>query len=165
MLTNTDNDAEERINSYALKYLGNVKDSNVYQVLDALRHAFVSYAYNGLHQLYTRQENEGWYPKIILTEILKPNDIGSLDEVIKIYRGCGKSEFINKKFGQAWTTSLKVAKDFAYVHYEGQDWFNKDTRNVLVTKYSRDDVLFSNQSVEFEVVVNVNKLDNVQIHT
>ncbi|MCY7297044.1 hypothetical protein [Alteromonas sp. a30] len=165
LYSGVDNEAEEYINSYALNHLGNVEDTNIYQVLDALRHAFVSYAYNGLRQLYTRQENEGWYPRIVLTEILMPNDIDSLDEVITIYRGCGYCDFKNRKYGQAWTTSLKIAQDFAYVHYAGQDWFRKDKRTVLVTKYSRDDVLFSDQSIEFEVVVNVNKLENVQIYT
>ncbi len=160
-----DNEAEQYINSYALKHLANVKDMNIYQVLDVLRHAFASYAYNGLHQLYTRQENEGWYPKIVLTEILMPNDIDLFEEIITIYRGCGYSEFKSKKFGQAWTTSLRIAKDFAYVHYQGQEWFKEDERTVLVTKYSKDDVLFSDQSIEFEVVVNVNRLENVQIHT
>lgn len=165
LYSGVDNEAEQYINSYALKNLEKVTDTNVYQVIDALRHAFVSYASNGLHQLYTRQENEGWYPKIVLTEILTPNDIDSLEEEITIYRGCGYSEFENRNFGQAWTTSLRVAKDFAYIHYEGQEWFRVDERAVLITKYSKDDVLFSDQSIEFEVVVNVDKLENVQIHT
>jgi hypothetical protein len=164
LYSGVDNEAEQYINSYALNHLENVEETNVYQVLDVLRHAFVSYAYNGLHQLYTRQENEGWYPRIVLTETLTPNDIDSLDEVMTIYRGCGYSEFKDRKYGQAWTTSLSVAKDFAYVHYQGQEWFINDERTVLVSKYFRDDLLFSDQSIEFEVVVNVNKLNNVQIY-
>ncbi|MEY8200843.1 MAG: hypothetical protein RPS47_16520 [Colwellia sp.] len=64
----------------------------------------------------------------------------------------------------AWTTSLQVAKDFAYTNYQGQEWFNTEHRVVLETIYSRDNILFSDQSVEFEVVVDVSKLGKVDKH-
>lgn len=133
-------------------------------MLDALRYSFVCYAYNGLHQLYTRQENECWHPKIVLTEILEPNDIDSLPQVLTLYRGCDISELENLSFGQAWSTSLESAKKFAYTNYLGQDWFDENSRIVLETRYPRDHVLFSNQSIEYEVVVDVDKLDSVRKH-
>ncbi|TOF97028.1 hypothetical protein CGJ11_23165, partial [Vibrio parahaemolyticus] len=71
------------------------------------------FAYNGLHQLYTRQENESWHPKVVLTDVLEPNDIDTLPEEVILYRGCGHTEFDNQEFGQSWTTSEDRAKDFA----------------------------------------------------
>jgi hypothetical protein len=81
-----------------------------------------------------------------------------------IYRGCDVSELEHNAFGQAWSTSPNVAHDFAFKHYQGQDWFDKKRRVVLEAKCSRDDVLFSDQSIEFEVVVDVTRLHGVQRH-
>ncbi|WP_143496851.1 hypothetical protein [Pseudomonas sp. Irchel s3a18] len=158
------NQAEESINSHFCGIADEIVNSEALQVLDALRYSFVCYAYNGLHQLYTRQENECWHPKIVLTEILEPNDIDSLPQVLTLYRGCDISELENLSFGQAWSTSLESAKKFAYTNYLGQDWFDENSRIVLETRYPRDHVLFSNQSIEYEVVVDVDKLDSVRKH-
>ena len=157
-----DNEAEESINSHFCEVASEIVNSEAFQVFDALRNSFVCYAYNGLHQLYTRQENECWHPKIVLTEVLEPNDIDSLPQVLILYRGCDISELENLSFGQAWSTSLESAKKFAYTNYLGQDWFDENNRIVLETRYSRDHALFSNQSVEYEVVVDVGKLDGVR---
>jgi hypothetical protein len=159
-----DNQAEESINSHFCGIADDIVNSEALQVLDALRYSFVCYAYNGLHQLYTRQENECWHPKIVLTEILEPNDIDSLPQILTLYRGCDISELENLSFGQAWSTSLESAKKFAYTNYLGQDWFDENRRIVLETRYPRDYVLFSNQSIEYEVVVDVDKLDSVRKH-
>jgi hypothetical protein len=165
LLSHTDNEAEEFIRSHYCELTDAIENEAVLQVFDALRHSFSCYAYNGLHQLYTRQENECWHPKVRLVERLEPNDIDSLDSMIKIYRGCDVGEFINESYGQAWTTSLDVAKDFAFKHYQNQNWFKAENRIVVETTYSRDHLLFSQQSVEFEVVVDIEKLGNVQRHT
>ena len=161
----SDNEAEEFIRSHYCDLSDRIHNEKVLQVFDALRHTFSCYAYNGLHQLYTRQENENWHPKIRLTEVLTPNDIDTLPTMVKIYRGCDAAEYENRLYGQAWTTSLQVAKDFAYKHYENQDWYNYHDRTVLETVYSRDYLLFSHQSVEFEVVVDTRELQNVRKHT
>lgn len=158
------NQAEESIRAHFCEISGEISNCDVYQVFDALRHSFACYAYNGLHQLYTRQENECWHPKIVLTEVLEPNDIDSLPQILTLYRGCDMTEFENRSFGQAWSTSLESAKKFAYTHYLGQDWFDENSRIVLETEYSRDHVLFSDQSIEYEVVVTVEKLDRVRSH-
>lgn len=160
-----DNEAEEFIREYYCKLVEYIDDNDVIQILDALRYSFSCYAYNGLHQLYTRQENEHWHPKIKLTDVLSPNDIESLEEVLTIYRGCDITEFENNLFGQSWTTSLDVAKKFAFTHYRNQEWFNENSRVVLVATYSRNHVLFSNQSIEYEVVVDMDKLLVVRKHT
>ena len=160
-----DNEAEESIAAHFRKITEGIENTNpVYHVLDALRHSFSCYAYNGLHQLYTRQENESCQPTIKLTEILEPNDIQSLSRNLTIYRGCDISELEHNAFGQAWSTSPNIAYDFAFKHYQGQDWFDEKTRVVLEAKCSRDDVLFSDQSIEYEVVVNVTRLHGVQRH-
>lgn len=159
-----DNAAEEFVNNHFCEITKTIERNDVKQVLDALRHSFSCYAYNGLHQLYTRQENECWHPKIKLTEVLEPNDIESLPQDLTLYRGCDISEFESKTFGQAWTTSLESAREFAYVHYRSQDWFDEKTRVVLETTYSKNHVLFSDQSIEYEVVVDVDRLINVRTY-
>ncbi len=160
-----DNIAEELIHAHFCEITDGIENGDALQVFDTLRHSFSCYAYNGLHQLYTRQENECWHPKIKLTEVLEPNDIDSLPHVFTLYRGCDISEFEKKSFGQAWTTSLEVAKEFAYTHYGSQDWFDGNDRVVLEARYSRHHVLFSDQSIEYEVVVDVDKLNGVRKHT
>lgn len=159
-----DNKAEESIRAHFCQITEGIDNSDAFQVLDSLRHSFACYAYNGLHQLYTRQENECWHPKIRLTEILEPNDIDSLPQTFTLYRGCDISELENKSFGQAWTTSLEAAKEFAYTHYKNQDWFVGHNRCVLEARYSKEHVLYSDQSSEYEVVVDVDKLDGIQKH-
>ncbi len=160
-----DNEAAEFIRSLHCELVDKIDNDDVTQVFDALWHSFSCYAYNGLHQLYTRQENECWHPKIWLTEILTPNDIESLDQALTLYRGCDISELENNSFGQAWSTSLEAAKEFAYIHYRDQAWFDENKRVVLEAKYSKDHVLFSKQSSEYEVVVNVEKLVDVRKYT
>ncbi len=73
--------AEDRILDIFLSYECIHTNNAAYSLLDTLRYAFDGIAYGGLHQLYTRQENEGWYPKIKLINELKPNDIDTLDEM------------------------------------------------------------------------------------
>ncbi|WP_413488897.1 hypothetical protein, partial [Shewanella baltica] len=82
-----------------------------------------------------------------------------------LYRGCDISEIENNSFGQAWTTSLQVARDFAYTHYQHQIWFAGNSRIVLEATCARDQILFSEQSIEYEVVVDASKLINVRKHT
>lgn len=162
--TCVDNAAESFIRSHYCQLVETINDQDVMHVFDALRHSFSCYAYNGLHQLYTRQENEAWHPKIWLFEVLEPNDIDTLEPIIKIYRGCDIAEYEKEQFGQAWTTSLNVARDFAYKHYRSQDWFKLSNRVVLETSYLRDELLYSNQSIEYEVVVVTDKLEGVHKH-
>ncbi|MEG3135549.1 hypothetical protein SC206_18485 [Rouxiella sp. T17] len=157
------NETQSFINLYFHTITHSIKDENALQILDTLRHVFLSYASNGLHQLYTRQENEGWYPKIILTSILFPNDIDSMDENLTLYRGCDISEFENMTFGQAWTILPSIAKAFAYDYYFDQSWFNIRKRAVLITNYSKEFVLFYEQSAEQEVVINTSKLGLVKL--
>ncbi|MFQ1998132.1 hypothetical protein ACK35E_12155 [Aeromonas veronii] len=162
MCLSKQNSAEEAINKYALELTASIGDNDkVNEAIDTLRHSFSCFAYNGLHQLYTRQENERWHPRVVLTEILEPNDIETLDETVILYRGCDVAEYESKNFGQAWSTSKERATDFAYRHYASQPWFNSKNRIVLKAIYPRDKVLFSDQSIEFEVVVDPKHLVNV----
>ncbi|QCP82373.1 hypothetical protein D0C27_10970 [Alcaligenes faecalis] len=159
------NQAEVAIKAHFSEIFEKISNEDVIQVLDALRHSFLGYAYNGLHQLYIYQENESWHPKIVLTEVLEPNDIESLPNVLTLYRGCDIGELESHTFGQAWTTSLESAREFAHVHYRDQAWFVESKRIVLETRYNKTDVLFSCQSSEYEVVVDTGKLGDVRKHS
>ncbi|WP_374514046.1 hypothetical protein [Niveibacterium sp.] len=159
------NPAERAIDGHFEKItVGLDTADDAYQVLDALRYAFSGYAYNGLHQLYTRQQNECWHPKMRLTVVLEPNDIAMLAETPTLYRGCDRRELETRSFGQAWTTSLESAIEFAFHHYRHQDWFDPKSRVVLETSYAREHVLYAEQSNECEVVVDVDKLGSVIEH-
>lgn len=163
LLMEADNEAEKEINNYALSLMDDFSNEDkIYRTIDSLRHAFCSFAYNGLHQLYTRQENEDWYPKVLLNEILEPNDIETLDELVILYRGCGVSEYENADYGQAWSTSKEAANGFAFQHYASQPWFDKNKRVVLKGKYPKDKVLYSDQSIEYEVVIQPEYLAEIE---
>ncbi|MBB5186639.1 hypothetical protein HNQ57_000900 [Zhongshania antarctica] len=165
LFSGRDNEAEETIRKHYCEISDGIDRIEIIEVMDALRHSFSCYAYNGLHQLYTRQENECWHPKICLTDVLEPNDIEALPQTITLYRGCDASEFECNSFGQAWTTSLEMAENFAYRTYRSQPWFDVTNRAVLEVSYCKDDVLFSDQSIEYEVVVDVQKLTGVRRRT
>jgi len=132
---------------------------------DVIRYTFTHFVDGGLLQLYEHQQNECWFPKLILHSVLQPNDINTLPNILTIYRGCGISEHRAHKYKQAWTTQKEVAQQFAYVHYQSQDWFNKADRVVLVTTISKDALFYSKQSSEFEVVINTSKLKVDEIYT
>jgi hypothetical protein len=155
--------AEEEIQRIFLNYEHLFEDEHAYAIIDPIRHAFAGFAYGGLHQLFTRQENEAWYPRVLLTKELKPNDIANLAETVEIYRGCGMNEHIIQKYGQSWSTSKNVAEQFAYVHYQNQPWFNIQNRAVLQSTISKSAIFYSKQECEFEVVINVNLLGKVQV--
>jgi len=157
-----DNETVKFINSQYSEIVKSIKDDKVVQVFDALRVAFTQYSCGGLYDLYTHQENGEWHPEIILTEILTPNDISSLNETLTLYRGCDISELESEDFRQAWTTSLHVAECFAYTNYLGYDGFDVKKRVVLETTYSKEHVLFSKQSGEYEVVINTHMLGCVR---
>lgn len=101
-------------------------DKKLYEIIDSLRHAFTSYVSGGLFDLYVYQSNESWYPKIVLKSELKPNDISDLPSYIDVYRGCDISELNSKIYGQSWSRSIEVAKEFAYKHYNSQPWYEKE---------------------------------------
>lgn len=155
-------DAEEEIQRIFLKYEHLFDNEHAYAIIDPIRHAFAGFAYGGLHQLFTRQENEAWYPKVLLTKELKPNDIGTLGETVEIYRGCSMNEHMTHKYGQSWSTSKNVAEQFAYVHYQNQPWFNLQDRAVLRSIIPKTGILYSKQECEFEIVVNVDLLGKVR---
>lgn len=162
-----DGEAEKSINDYFCMATENITNAKAKWTLDSLRHAFVSFAFNGLHQLYTRQENEVWYPKVVLKEVLEPNDIDTLDDVFIIFRGCDKLEFISRNFGQSWSTRKEVAHEFAFKHYESQDWFQKESRIVLQATCYKSEVLFSNQTDfgEYEIAVRTSCLNDVALYS
>ena len=154
---------DDDVNSYCVSAMNNM-DSEPDFTIDSIRMAFVRFISGGLKDLFVYQENEAWYPKIILKNILEPNDIESLDEESIIYRGCDLSEFELKQFGQSWTTSESIARDFAYNHYDAQDWFDAEKRILVRAKYNKVDVLYSDQTEygEYEIVVKPDKASDIE---
>lgn len=143
--------------------LESIEDNRLHEVVESLRHAFTSYASGGLFDLYVYQSNESWYPKILLKSELKPNDILELPNKLDVYRGCDNAEFSTEKYGQSWSTSFDVAKEFAYQHYASQVWYKDENRCILKASVFRKDVFFSRQSFhEKEVAVNTERLINVR---
>lgn len=166
-------EVEEYIESYFLKITEDWPENEVRSVFETLMHVFRAFAVGGLIDLYQYQANEGWYPIIEITKVLKPNKIASLgppDKRLTLYRGCDMKEHLNKEYRQAWTLNLDVAQRFAFEWYEDQPWFNKKTRVILKASYFVGDVFFyqdvSDKKVgEQEVVVDTHKLRNVEIES
>ncbi|MDH0708850.1 hypothetical protein N5D53_20245 [Pseudomonas sp. GD03862] len=155
--------AEVEINNYSAELSKVLSNTDAASTLDSLRHAFSSYARNGLHELFTCQENEGWHPQVILDEELRPNDINILPNLITLYRGTDITEHNSSNYGQSWSTNKEIAYLFAFKHYLGQPWFNANQRVILKTNISKEHAYFSNQSGEFEVVINARKISHVEI--
>ncbi|RVU40094.1 hypothetical protein EOE67_07525 [Rheinheimera riviphila] len=155
--------AEKEIENIFRNYKHLHTNKAVYCMLDTLRYAFDGIAYGGLHQLFTRQENQAWYPKITLVRELEPNDIHTLDEIVTIYRGCSTKEHELKSYGQSWSTSKSVAHDFAFTFYQGQPWFDASNRVVLKAQIPKNSIFYSKQSVEYEVAVNISDLISIEV--
>ncbi|MGS8101270.1 hypothetical protein [Providencia sp. PROV_01] len=149
-----------------IKEISQDKETEIYKILDSFRHAFLSYVNGGLINLYIRQENEGWYPKILLADILEPNQINTLSNNFCVYRGCDISELVSRDYGQSWTLSEQVASNFAFDLYKDNDWFDLNNRVVLTTKLSKKDIFYYSEDYgEAEVIVDTKKLRNVSLHS
>ncbi len=141
----------------------NNHDANI--VLDSMRLAVYAFCKGGLRDLWLYQQNEDWFPKIVIEEVLKPNDIETLPSTLIIYRGCSVSELIGNKSGQAWSLSYDRAREFAFHHYIDQSWFEKNVRIVLKAKIDIENVYFYQKDKhEEEVVVNQSKLYDIKLY-
>lgn len=156
--------AKEEINSFSRRYLELVSDCEFEEFIDSMRHAFITYSQGGLLDLFLHQENEAWYPRVKLKHALTPNDIDTLCDLVPVYRGCDLIESNTREYGQSWSKSEEVAREFAFVHYSSQAWFCKAARCVLKATTHKDHVFYSDQSkYEQEVVVDTEKLRNVEL--
>lgn len=163
MILSYDNDYKNKINEIR----GNAEYKYSYEqyiLIDSIGHAFISFRRNGLLGLWVNQENEVLYPRIIIREILEPNDIDKLENEIEIYRGCNIKEYNNKDYNQSWTTKKEIAQDFAYQKYESQSWFKKEDRCILQATIKKEYVYYAKQTDhECEIVVNSKRLKNIKI--
>ena len=157
-------------NNYAKKIndiRGNAEDKYSYEqymFIDLIGHAFISFRRNGLLGLWINQENEVLYPRIIIRDILEPNDISKLENEMEIYRGCNIQEYNNKDYNQSWTTKKETAQNFAYQKYELQPWFKKEDRCILQAIIEKKYIYYAKQTDhECEVVVNSKGLKNIKI--
>ena len=138
--------------------------NNSYYIFDNLRHAFRSFKFGGLIELYKCQQNEEWYPKINLVEFLgKEEDILKLPERITIYRGTSLSEYESGIFSQSWSLSKDVAKKFAFRHYTRQRMFSDTLRVVIKTEISKSEIFYYSDDNEEEVVINSQNINKEQI--
>ncbi|MCG3668594.1 hypothetical protein ACOTVO_07235 [Aliarcobacter butzleri] len=130
------------------------KDS--YYIFDNLRHAFNSYKFGGLIQLYERAEKEDWYPKIVINSFLgKQEDIDLLDNEITIYRGTSFKEYESGIFSQPWSLDEDIARKFAFEHYRGQLFYSNTERVLLKTKINKSDIFYYyRDNIEKEIVIN-----------
>ncbi len=156
------NNIERKLNNTYVELSSKVSNDNVLEVLDSIRHACVTFSDGGLQSLYINQENQNWYPKVTIHQVLDVSDLSSFPDMIAVFRGCDISEYDSKEYGQSWSTDLQAASDFAFVHYQHQPWFSKSNRIVLKSYIPKSGVFFSRQSnSEKEVVVDTRKLELV----
>ncbi|MCB4749474.1 MAG: hypothetical protein LGB67_05325 [Sulfurovum sp.] len=144
-----------------------LENEDINKILDSIRHAMLAFCEGGICNLWVHQENQGWYPKIVITETIEPNDIDSLPNEVTIFRGCDISEKNSHKFGQAWSISPDCAQKFAYHHYINEDWFKHDKRIVVQAKIKKENIYyFSDQSDQYEkeVIVDQSKLFDIKIY-
>jgi len=137
-------------------------DDAASEVLDSIRHAFNSFAEGGIKDLYYFQENECWYPKIVLRQVVDIAEIDQHSDLLTIYRGCSKNEFMTQNFGQSWSLKKSVAEGFAYTNYKYQPWFLMSDRLVIEAKITKIGVLLTRLSHhESEIIVNTSLLSNI----
>lgn len=155
--------AQVKIDNYSAELSEDLAGTEALPILDSLRYAFSLFARNGLHELFTCQENVGWYPRVILNKELRPNDIGELPNLLTLYRGTDIAEHNSSNYGQSWTTCKEIAYIFAFRHYVGQPSFEVGKRVILKTIIPKEHAYFSNQIGEFEVVIDVDRISHVEI--
>lgn len=132
-----------------------------YFIFDTIRHAFINYCQGDILQVYKQREAECWYPKIIIKQnIGSRNDIELLNnEVVIIYRGTSKNEYNSKSFGQSWTLNKKIAQQFAFEHYRGQNYYSEMIRVILKAKINKQNIFYYDEKdKEEEIIVNSDKI-------
>ena len=144
---------DEYLNSEILDFSENngiKQDTKEFFIVDSIRHAFISFNFGGLLNLYKHREAENWYPKIIVRKKL-----GSIDlkgEIV-IYRGTSKSEYDSRQYSQSWTLKEKVANDFAFVHYDIHDDYVKTERVVLKSRIMSHHIYYYDEGDNEEEVI------------
>ena len=133
------------------------------EVLDSIRHALSSFVSGGVTELYFYQENEVWYPKVVLTSTVDVSEIEDYPEFITVYRGCSKREFESGNFKQSWSTSIDVANEFAFGHYAHQPWFSVNERVIVKAIIPKHGIYLTRlDHHEREVVLNPDLLSHIE---
>ena len=154
----------DKYNSQVVNYWNNygIKEGmEEYETADTLRHAFIAFKEHGVLGLYKTREAEGWYPVVVINKIIMSNNnITLLNDILTIYRGTSKKEYISKKYAQSWTVSEQVAHEFAFVHYNNGHKMHENMQRVLMkSKIKKEDVFYSDiDGIEKEVIINPEKL-------
>lgn len=136
------------------------KEEPAYFIFDNLCHAFIMFKEGDIYGLYKKREPENWYPKIIIRENLESrDDFDQLSDEIIVYRGASRGEYDLKQFQQSWTLAKKVADDFAFTHYQGQDGYENTQRVVLKTTINKDFIYyFDKNDDEQELILDERKI-------
>jgi len=159
---------KKRINKEITDIYKKYRSSDNEYFFDNLREVYLNYVHGGIIQCYQNTTIDKWYPKIIIKNILEPNDILTLKEEITIYRGTSLEEYKSKKYGQSWSIEKSVANSFAFKEYCGQSNYIDEDRVVLSAKIKREDIFyFTNNNTngkveEKEVIVNSDKLYSLE---
>ncbi len=132
-------------------------------VLDSIRHALNSFISGGVKELYFYQENEAWYPKVVIASTIDVSEIINYPDLITVYRGCSNQELESGTFKQSWSTSIDVAREFAFSHYAQEQWFTKDERVIVKAIIPKQGVYLTRIAHhEREVIVNTELLSSIE---
>jgi len=143
---------------------GFTEDSKEYPILDVICHCFISFKENGIVRMYKYRLTESWYPKVMITKFIGiREDIDELDEEILIFRGTSQEEFDSGIFGQSWSLSKNIAKEFAFSTYKREAHYKNTLRVVLSTIIKKDSIFFYDKNSkehkrEDEVIINTKTL-------
>ena len=113
------------------------------KISDPLRKWYGDFCCGGIIQAHKGIHAEFWYPKIVFKERIE-SDILELPEEITLYRGTSIDEYNSQAYGQSWSLSEKIAKEFSYKYYRSE--FQRKNLNsdriVLKMIVNRKHVLF-----------------------
>ncbi len=138
--------------------LGIKDDTDEYFIVDAFRHAFISFKDGGLYSLYKNRQAENWYPKIIVRRKIGKNNLSGN---VVIYRGTSKEEHEIGKYSQSWTLKKEVAMDFAFKHYQHHEDYISTERVVLKSTISSRHIYYYDESDnEQEVIIDEREIIN-----
>jgi hypothetical protein len=122
---------------------GFTEESKEYSILDTICHCFINFKEDGIVRMYKNRLSEFWYPKVVVTQFIGiKEDIDKLSDEVLIFRGTSQEEYDSGSFGQSWSLSKTIAKEFAFSTYKHQEHFKNTLRVVLSTTIKKDSIFF-----------------------
>jgi len=151
---NSSNPNNKKLRKYLNKKLygfleesGFTEDSKEYLILDPICHCFINFKEDGIVRMYKYRLTESWYPKAIVTQFIGiKEDIDELGDEVLIFRGTSQEEFDSGIFGQSWSLSKNIAKEFAFSTYKREEHYKNTLRVVLSVTIKKDSIFFYNKN-------------------